>query len=116
MTFVHVGTFVELPSGKELNNFGETLELSQAEGDAFILNDVPFLPLDVFNKAGFTADELKQYPNVGMHDLGGPAIVAKRKKAWDLLHDYRENLRNPAPAPPPAAPKKPAVRGEKEGD
>lgn len=106
MTFVHVGTFTELANGKVLTGFGEEVQLSQSEGEQLAVNDVPLLPADLFGKAGFTAAELEAYPNVNMHELGGPVIAAKRKAAWLLLHDYREALKHPAPA----------FHGEKEGN
>ena len=115
MTFVHIGSYVELPNGKELNNFGETVELSPEEGYGHIVNDVPLLPMQEFEQAGFTADELKKYPNIPMHEIGGPEVVAKCQKAWQLLHDFREALRHPAPEQP-EQPEQNAERGEQEGN
>lgn len=94
MEYVFVGTFVSLPDGRDIKQFGSVIELPEDVAEHYITDGVQLVPKSDFDSIGFTPDELAKYPTVYMQN-STPApddFMQKRKHAWDMLHDLREHI------------------------
>ncbi len=86
-----VGSTADLGDGRTLDQFGQAIEM-HAEEFTELLPRLPIIPDHEFQDCGFTPAELEQYPAIALQVDAPAEFVAKRKAAWDALHELRAAL------------------------
>lgn len=73
-----------------LRRFGQAFELAEdVAEDVLAARRCPVLPETVFQKIGFTEEELRIYSNPGTHADAPAAFLEKKKRALQALYDPR---------------------------
>lgn len=104
-TYCFLGTYASIAGAQPdtVTSFGERFQLPDENVAPALRASVQFIP-EVMMPA-FTPAELREFFAIPLHGEAPPEFLAKRKAAWDALHDWRESILNPkAPAPAPPAP------------
>lgn len=72
--------------------FGDALEMPDALANRAISEGAALLPEKLFAAVGFTAEEIKKYPNARVQTNAPESWKQKHYKARLALHDYRLQL------------------------
>ena len=72
--------------------FGTVYDIPQPLADKAISEGAALLPEALFAQVGFTAEEIKDYPNPRMQKNAPVDWKLKHKAALDALHNYRAQL------------------------
>ena len=91
MTFHFLGTEAHI-QGRKLERFGQTIELTPADGAQQIAGNMPILPAAEFQACGFTAEELERYAYPGPRSEPEPEFERKWLCARVKLHETRAHL------------------------
>jgi len=93
----------------ELTRFGQEIELQPEHAEERALhNHFPILPASRFRQLGFTEDDLLVGAAAVAAD-SDPKFATKYAACLNALHEWRDELSSPKPAPPPEAPQAPAA-------
>lgn len=94
-TYRFLGTQASIggPNPIELSTFGEKFQLADEDVARSLGSGVQFIPDRMF--PDFAAADLATFYAIPLHDQAPAEFIAKRKQAWDALHDWRESVLNP---------------------
>lgn len=73
--------------------FGQLAEIPADVAKAAQLGRIPLIPVEDFERIGFTPDELKRYQRFESHDAATEAFIQKRSQAWGVYLDTIDALR-----------------------
>lgn len=71
---------------------GAAFEMPEEVAHEAIVHGAALLPKEAFDALGFTADELKRYPNAKRQTDAPADVQAKLLSARIAVHDYRAQL------------------------
>jgi len=119
--FRHVSASVSVVNGRNLNSFGQQIELTDEEFNSIKGERMPaLLPEKDFADCGFTEDELKKFANSRAWESAPTEFNGKVRKAWAKFAEIQgaatiaPNGAPVADAPAPAAqPTAPLVEKKK---
>ena len=89
----NVGDYSEV-FGHKLNRFGQPVELTDGQADEAIEGGAELLSDADFDECGFTADELKRYPNPLKRMKAPEEFIEKYRAARAKVAAHREELLN----------------------
>jgi hypothetical protein len=93
LVYRNVGDYSEV-CGHKLNRFGQSVDLTDEQADEAIVGGAELLPEADFNDCGFTADELKKYPNPLKRMKAPEEFIEKYREARAKVAARREELLN----------------------
>jgi hypothetical protein len=92
MKFKYFGSSTQIGDSISLNHLGQVVILEEEVARDLAKNgNVSILPADVFDQIGFTAEELKQYPQPADTENAPATFLYKRDLAYSLWKDFCED-------------------------
>lgn len=95
MTYRFLGTAATLGDGRDLDRYGEKLDLDVKEAEEYIRRGVALLPDEQFAGAHSDAD-LAKYPSIGLQHSVPAEFIQTRARLWSMIHERRVELAAPA--------------------
>lgn len=84
-----LGTECTIGDHPSLKTFGQVIELDETLALEAIAGGAALIPEAEFAALGFTADELREYAQPGLHQFAPPTFLDKKRAGLLKLHEIR---------------------------